>query len=256
MKIRRLTDAGKEIYRAWLLQRKAGDSPPQELLDGASETEVALDAEIDLTMSFASRFEFGKYMVDLLDAEEAKILLSQRNDGLWEWLTIAYFSQFGRKILKPWYYVVTRRGHAGSLAYRHLARTAFEMYWRHGPSSLVMLFVDMSTGGEMAENLTSRQNVAYHRGYIHAANALYLSNGKLVRGAAGRVRPAAKRNPGETRGRGGVARLALAVRRLCRTYDTHVLGTSEMLALLPREFSSFVAKSSMIHNYESNLPSI
>jgi hypothetical protein len=37
--------------------------------------------------------------------------------------------------------------------------------------------------------------------------------------------------------------LALAVRRLCRTYDTHVLETSAMLDLLPREFKNFIAKS-------------
>ena len=113
------------------------------------------------------------------------------------------------------------------------------MYWRHGETSFVMLYVDMSTWGDLSEQLTSRQNVVYHRGYIQAANALYLSNGRLKRGAAGRVRPLAKRKPGETSGRGAVARLALAVRRLSRTYDTHVLQVSEMLGLLPREFQSF-----------------
>lgn len=116
------------------------------------------------------------------------------------------------------------------------------MYWRHGEASQVMLRVDMSTWGDLGEQLTSRQNVAYHRAYIKAANALYLSNGKLVRGAASRVRPKAKRKQGETRGRGGVARLALAVRRLSRTYDTHVLGMADMLSLLPTEFQHFLAR--------------
>lgn len=219
MKIRRLTEVGQSKYREWLIQRAAGDLPPEELLQGSETTELAFEAEfeIDPAKIFSSRFEFGRYMVDLLDQEDAKALLSPRNDGLWDWLTVVYFAQFGRKVSKPWHYVVTRRGHSGSLAYRHLARTAFEMYWRHGFASLVMLHVDMSTWGELSEQLTSRQNVAYHRGYIQTANALYLSDGKLKRGAASRVRPAKKRKPGETTGREGAARLALAVRRLSRT---------------------------------------
>jgi hypothetical protein len=105
-----------------------------------------------------------------------------------------------------------------------------------------MLHVDMSTWGDLAEQLTSRQNVAYHRGYIQTANALYLTDGKLRRGAASRVRPFKKRKPGETIGKGGVARLALAVRRLCRTYDTHILGTADMINLLPKEFKNFSTK--------------
>ena len=218
--------------------------PPSELLNDASVTELAIDIEIDHTRVFANRFDFGKYIAELLKDEDAKVLLSQKNDGLWDWLSIVYFSQFGKKVSKPWHYTVTRRGHSGSLAYRHLARTAFEMYWRHGQASLVMLHVDMSTWGDLAEQLTSRQNVAYHRGYIQAASALYLSNGKLRRGAASRVRPVKKRKVGETIGKGGVARLALAVRRLCRTYDTHVLQTTEMIDLLPKEFKNFIAKIS------------
>jgi hypothetical protein len=239
MKIRRLTESGRATFHAWLSHRGVGDLPPSELLDGFETTEIFLDVEIDPSISFANRFEFGKYMVNLLDKVDAKVLLSQRHDGFWDWLTIAYFSQFGRKVSKYWHYTVTRRGHSGSLAYRHLARTAFEMYWRHGADSIVMLHVDMSTWGDLSEQLTSRQNVAYHRGYIRTANTLYLSNGGLRRGAASRVRPVSKRKPGETVGRGSVGRLALAVRRLCRTYDTHVLETAEMLKLLPREFTNF-----------------
>lgn len=242
MKIYRLTDAGRERYRSWLDQRSQGEVPPTDLLSGSLFTELAFDVEIDLERIFETRFEFGKFTVELLAHEDAKALLSQKNDGLWDWLTIAYFAQFGKKVSRPWHYTVTRRGHSGSLAYRHLARTAFEMYWRHGQASLVMLHVDMSTWGDLAEQLTSRQNVAYHRGYIQTANALYLSDGKLRRGAASRVRPIKKRKPGETIGKGGVARLALAVRRLCRTYDTHVLATADMIDLLPKEFQNFVAR--------------
>jgi hypothetical protein len=241
MKIRTLTDSGREAYRHWLESRKPGELPPAELLAGTSTTH-AMDVELDLERVFETRLEFGRYMSKLLETHNPRALLSQASDGIWDWITVAYFSQFGGKMSRSWHYTVTRRGHSGSLAYRHLARTAFEMYWRHGEASRVMLRVDMATWGDLAEQLTSRQNVAYHRGYIKAANALYLADGKLVRGAASRVRPRAKRKPGETRGRGSVARLALAVRRLSRTYDTHVLSMGEMLELLPKEFQHFAAR--------------
>lgn len=244
MKIKRLTDQGRDVYRAWLEQRAPGETPPSELLNGADLTEETLDVAIDQSKVFSSRYEFGEYLNQLLSSQDHRTLLSSKNDGLWDWLTIAYFHQIGKKMSKPWHYTVTRQGHSGTLAYRHLVRTTFEMYWRHGRSSLVMLHSDMSTWGDLSEQLTSRQNVAHHRVYIQAANALYLRDGKVVRGAASRVKPLKKRKPGETRGRGGVARLAVAVRRLDRTYDTRALTTEDMLKVLPREFQHFSSSTS------------
>lgn len=240
MKVRKLTDQGREVYRDWLNRRSSGEMPPANLLNDQDQTQLVGELEIDPERQFAARFDFGKYALEALAALPARDLLDTANDGLWDWLTIAYFPQFGGKVSKPWHYSVTRRGHSGSLAYRHLARTAYEMYWRHGDASLVMLNVGMSTWGDLSEQLTSRQNVAHHKGYILAANALYLVDGKLRRGAASRVRPVAKRKPDEKIGRGGVARLALAVRRLCLTYDTHMLPTENMLQLLPKEFTRFL----------------
>jgi hypothetical protein len=242
MKLRALTDAGSSQFRIWLESRGADDDLPEDLLDGPSSVLAFVDVDVDLSKTFSTRFEFGKYMDETIGDIDVRKLLSKEHDGVWDWLTVAYFSQFGKKVSKYWHYVVTRRGHSGSLAYRHLARTSVEMYWRHGESSLVMLNTDLSTWGDMSEQLTSRQNVAYHRSCIMAANALYLENGKLRRGSAGRVPPKAKRKPGDRRGKGGVGRLALAVRRLCRTYDTHVLESDEMIGLLPKEFSTFVAR--------------
>lgn len=244
MKLHTLTDAGSIDYRAWLESRSADDAPPQGLFIGEGCAAAALDFDVDLSKTFNTRYEFGKYVVELLGDANVHKLLSQEHDGVWDWLTVAYFLQFGQKVSKSWHYAVTRRGHSGSLAYRHLARTSVEMYWRHQESSLVMLNTDLSTWGDMSEQLTSRQNVAYHRSCIKTANALYLDDGKLRRGAAGRVPPKAKRKPGDRRGKGGVGRLALAVRRLCRTYDTHILEANQMIALLPKEFSTFAVSVS------------
>lgn len=240
MNIRRLTEKGRQEYRDWLTTRKMGDAPSKELLEGDDQTKIVFEVEVDVDKKFASRYEFGEYITGVFSVLDAKAILSQEWDGLWDWLTVLYFDQFGQKDSKSWHYTVTRRGHSGSLAYRHLARTAYEMYLRHGESSRVMLAVPMDTWGDMSEQLTSRQKVAYHRGHIQAANALYMSGGKLRRGAAGRVKPRARRNLGDTAGKGGVARLALAVQRLSRTYDTHPLQLGGLLGLLPEEFSGFM----------------
>jgi hypothetical protein len=173
MKVRQLTDLGTAKFRTWLESRKPGESPPPSLFDGEDETKELLHREIELGKKFATRFELGCYLVEVFRDLPAQVLLSEKNDGLWNWLTVAYFDQIGKKTSKYWHYVVTRRGHAGSLAYRHLLRTSFEMYWRHGETSLVMLSGDLSTWGDMSEQLTSRQNIAYHHGFIAAANELY-----------------------------------------------------------------------------------
>lgn len=244
MKLRKLTPHGIAIYQEWLQHRSTSEMPPPSLIDGGDETFVFPgEFEIDEAKTFGTRFEFGKYIAGILSSTQASVFLAEENDGIWNWLTIVYFSQFGQKNSRHWHYAVTRHGHSGALTYRHLARTSCEMYWRHEESSFVMQNVGMSTWGDMSEQITSRQNIAYHRVCIAAANMLYLENGKLRRGAAGRVPPKSKRKPGDRRGRAGVARLALAVRRLCRTYDTHVLDTVQMINLLPREFLGFAAKA-------------
>lgn len=243
MRSRQLTAEGRAAYESWLERRGSGEQPPIDFLDGVN-TENFLDVEIDLSRRFSTRYEFGEYIAQLFASQDPKVLLNSKNDGFWDWLTVAYFDQFGKKKSKPWHYTVVRAGHSGSLAYRHIARTSFEMYWRHGAPSFVMLHADLSTWGDLSEQLTSRQNVAHHRGFIEAANALYLRDGKVMRGAASRTRPPKKRKPGETRGRGSVGRLAIAVRRLDRTYDTRSMNTNEMLKILPKEFEHF-SKSSL-----------
>lgn len=242
MRVRQLTDLGTAKFRSWLETRRPGELPPPFLLDGEEETSELLLRDIERDQKFETRFELGRYLVEAFKALPAQVLLSEKNDGLWNWLTVVYFEQIGKKTSKYWHYVVTRRGHAGSLAYRHLVRTSFEMYWRHREKSLVMLSGEPSTWGDMSEQLTSRQNVAYHHGFIAAANELYLRDGRVIRGAASRLKPISKRRPGDRTGRGNVARLALAVRRLCRTYDTHELPTNEMLQLLPKEFGHFTTQ--------------
>jgi hypothetical protein len=118
LKLRMLTSAGNAAFHTWLQERAVGDLPPPQLRDGDELTTEVLDVEVDLGRSFASRFEFGRYMAEVLRGQNSRVVLSNRYDGLWNWLTVVYFEQFGRKVSKPWHYLITRRGHSGSLAYR------------------------------------------------------------------------------------------------------------------------------------------
>lgn len=238
--LRRLNDAGRQHWRDWLQTRAGGGTPPTELIDGAEWTEPFGPELIDETKVFDDRQAFGRYLVECLAAHDAQTLLASSHDGLWDWLTVVYFAQIGLRQRKAWHYSVWRQGHAGNLAYRHLVRTAFEMVWRHGDHAAVMLARPMHEWGDMAEQLTSRQDIAWNRDFIRMAHLLYVGvDGRLRRGAAARVRPVRRRKPGERTGRGGVGRLALAVQRLSRTYDTLALPAEALMHLLPKEFSSF-----------------
>ena len=75
MKIRRLTDQGRDVYRAWLEQRAPGETPPSELLNGVDLTEETLDVAVDHLKAFSSRYEFGEYLNQLLSSQDHKALL-------------------------------------------------------------------------------------------------------------------------------------------------------------------------------------
>lgn len=86
MNIRKLTDLGRQRFREWLEIRKPGEMPPTELLTDEALTTPAVPVEVDLKKVFDTRLEFGKYMVDLLHAQDAKVLLKEANDGMWDWI--------------------------------------------------------------------------------------------------------------------------------------------------------------------------
>lgn len=242
MKVRKLNEKGLNAYFEWLNVRKRGEAPPVQLLDD-EHTLPCLDCEIDVEKQFDSRFAFGGYISAALVGQSPKIMLDVNHDAMWNWITIVYFSQFGRKPSKYWYYAVTRTGLKTSLDYRHLARSSYAMFTKHGENSKVVLSVPMDTGGDMAEALTSRQNIANHTAAFATAVELYWYDGAVRTGAADKVTDKNVRKPGEFKGRGGARRLGFSLRRLALTYDTHAVEPKAMVQLLPREFVNFVARS-------------
>ncbi len=233
--LRALTTEGVRLFRAWL------DDPttpfPIGLKDAPEYTEPSYDVPMDEAKTFATRYDFGVYLNTVFAGIKFHELRLPKNDGLWAWLAVLYLPQLAAKKLRdPEHYIVTRKAAKGTLAYRHAARSTFELVHIHGEHARVCLNVPIDTWGEMAEQLAARQTLAHHRGFFQAANSLYVENGKLRRGASSRPKKAGERKPGDRVGFGSARRLALALKRLDLTFDTEIMSATSMVAVLPKEF--------------------
>jgi hypothetical protein len=243
IKTRQLNAEGIAEFVKWL-ERPVGESPPAELLDSEALTEPFGDYCIDAAREFSSRLEFGNYLNDLFDGADFNGLMSPDSDGLWAWLAVVYFKQLAaRKVRRSEHYVVTRKGSAGSLAYRHAVRTSYELFHIHREHAQICLKSPMYTFGDMAEQLASRQAIAHNRGFFQTAFELYIRGGKLLSGASSKPRKPKDRKPGDSVGLGSVRRLAVALQRLDLTYDTEDMGSAQMKAVLPREFRKYMVRA-------------
>src|SRR5262245_9828612 len=69
---------------------------PTALLDGVDQTEeTAWGVTVDMSVSFATRFDFAKYVVGQF-GNAWKDEYAQ-DIGIWAWLAVAYWSQFTAK---------------------------------------------------------------------------------------------------------------------------------------------------------------
>lgn len=234
---RTLNESGLKFFADWLDNHEQGESPPADLLTGSTYSEPFSDAKFEPTAKFAVRFDFGCYLLEQLGVDDLRTLLEPTADGFWAWLAALYFDQLGAKQKKIEHYIVKRRGHSGSLAYRQGPRTCYELVAIHGSSARVCLNVPMQTFGEMAEQLASRQTLARNTAFFRAASHLYLDNSnKLRRGASSKPKKPKDRPPGNRVGFGSARRLGIALQRLDLTYDTEEMQAEVLINVLPKEF--------------------
>ena len=239
IRTRKLNTEGIAAFTKWL-ESPIGDTPQPELLDSETLTEQFGDYTIDLSREFGSRLEFGTYLNEQFFGADFNGLMSPDSDGLWAWLAVVWFRQLAAKgIRRAEHYVVIRKGSAGSLAYRHAARTSYELVHIHGECAQICLKSPMHTRGDMTEQLASRQTIAHNRGFFQTAFDLYIKDGKLKRGAASKPKKLKDRALGDSTGLGSVRRLAIALQRLDLTYDTENMNSSGMKAVLPKEFRKY-----------------
>lgn len=236
---RMLTAYGIALYATWL-SAPTGAQPPEPLLTDESLSTPFGDYEIDESRTFESRLEFGLYLDEVFRHADFHGLMSPDTDGLWAWLTVVYFNQLSAKgIRRQEHYLVTRKGSAGSLAYRNAARTSYELAHIHGRNAEICLRSPMHTYGDMTEQLASRQTIAHNRGFFQTAFKMYMHDGKLKRGAASKPKKPKERKAGDRSGLGSVRRLAIALQRLDLTYDTEEMTSDLMLSVLPKEFAKW-----------------
>src|SRR5574337_423932 len=118
-----LNAEGIELFRKWL-DTPSGKRPPGELLDSDAFSEVFSGYTVDPACEFSSRLEFGAYLSERFAGADFNVLLAPASDGLWAWLAVVWFRQLSAKgVRRSEHYLVTRKGSAGSLAYRHAVRT-------------------------------------------------------------------------------------------------------------------------------------
>ena len=243
IRAKKLTEEGIRQFRQWL-DNLGGTQPPESLVNGDDTTEPFNEFEIDPERIFETRQDFGEYLNERFKDAEFSEMTALDSDGLWAWLAVIYFRQLTQKrVRRAEHYIVIRQGSAGSLAYRHAARTPYELVHVHGEGARICLNSPIYTLGDMTEQLASRQTIAYNHGFFEAAFNLYVKEGKLKRGASSKPKKPKDRKPGDRTGFGSIRRLAIALQRLALTFDTEIMLSDQLLGVLPKEFAKWSASA-------------
>ena len=231
--IQRFTEAGQAAFSKWITAGAPGPVPA-DLMSHRDYVAPVVEADYSDEEQFASRYEFGVRLVELLgDLNKREI---SYDAGLWTWLAAAYFEQIcpvaddgRRKPRKPEAYVLSK----ARLYYRHLVRTPWYLISTHGEAASYLLTTrpgdsaPLSRQGYLLDQLAARQFIIASPTLIAASRALYINprSGQPKRGAG-------------AKGRGSPRRLALLANQLALTFDIRNMPVDRFLELLPEEFTS------------------
>lgn len=249
-RVQSLNTAGTEIFVAWLKDPK--EPAPKELLDDPKYCDdIEKDFFIDSERMFDTTFELGKYLHDEVFNEVCDFVSLEASTGMWSWLSLAFISSLlsrsssrKGKPLDFRHYIQPLGQDGRRKGYRLIVRTAWRLVRLHGAHAEIALGSTRSPWGEMAEQMTSRQEIFSHPSFWAVAFRLYRSpKGDLRRGATSQRPEAAKKDPQNNAGKGGVRRLPFTFRQFDRTYLTRAMSLEQMLEVLPTEYQRWVAKS-------------
>lgn len=238
--VRLLNDDGTRLFRDFVDRAKKGstETPPWNLLtDEATSTQPDFAATIE-NQPFASRAEFGRYLVGAFKHVGRRRL--SREAGVWNWLALRYFEQLcppsrsgARKLLATGHYVLEGR-FAHNRYYRHVVRAAWYAIELHGDDGAILLTSaskptpGIGQWGEISEQLAGYQDILGSRTAIIVASKLFVDDaGATKRGAA------------SPDGGGSVRRLSTVLRQLAMTHDLRTAEPAQVVAMLPDEFEPF-----------------
>jgi len=240
IRVRSLNDDGIARFSAWL------DDPitpaPKALLEDDSVSDIIdEDYHIDPSKQFQNSYELGRYLVQEVFIGTTDRFSVLSNHGMWAWLSLAFIHSLlkkgrgaaaGTPLAKPHYIMQSPR-----LAYRLITRTAWDLVSLHGEAAKVALGSSKSPWGEMAEQMTARQEIYAHRSFWPVANVLYSApDGSVKKGATSQRSKEARRDPENKAGLGGVRRLPFTFKQFERTYNLRRMTGDEIVALLPNEY--------------------
>lgn len=236
--VRALNDLGIARFASWL-DSPEGDPPKELLADGSVSEVVDGGYMIDTSREFATSYDLGLYLAREVFNVPGDRLVLLANAGMWSWISLLFIESLlakkkkpARPLAKPHYIMQSPR-----LAYRLIARTAWDLVSLHGESAKVALGSSRSPWGDMAEQMTSRQEIYSHRSFWPVACALYaMPDGSIKRGTTTQRRKEARRDPKSKVGLGSVQRLPFTFRQFERTYNLRQMTGDQIVALLPDEY--------------------
>lgn len=245
--VKSLNGVGIAKFAAWL------DNPvcdaPKELLKDDTVTDVVDGGyQIDISRQFSTSYELGEYLAHQVFVGMVDRFALLSNHGMWAWLSLAFVESLvkksrgtgtGKPLAKPHYIIQSPR-----LAYRLITRTAWDLVSLHGEVAKVALGSSKSPWGEMAEQMTARQEIYAHRSFWPVANALYaMPDGAVKRGATSQRTKEARHDPKNRAGLGGIRRLPFTFKQFERTYNLRQMTIDQIAALLPNEYNKWRANS-------------
>jgi hypothetical protein len=243
MEVRSLNNSGLARFSAWL--EDPSRPPPNEILYDVAFTELVDGGYIiDVSRKFATSYDIGEYLANEVFPPEVDRFSLLANAGMWAWLSLAFIGSLlkkgrtgaGRPLAKPHYILQPPR-----LAYRLIVRTAWDLVNLHGEAARVALGSLKSPWGEMAEQMTARQEIYANRSFWPVASRLYgTPDGSPKKGATSQRSQQARRDPNSQAGLGGVRRLPLTFKQFARTYNLRKMAETEILALLPKEYQRWL----------------
>lgn len=231
MKVRKLTEHGLNEFDRHISRLRAGEkepSPNHLLSSPEGSEELPLDLEVGVK-HFTSRYEMGVYLSDLFSGQNVQKYMG--DPGFWSWFALLWFDQLcstTNGVRKPnlnYNYILSSK-------YTHRPRHAIYMTWqlveKYRETSAYLLCKDMSTRGDLTEQMMSVQEVFSCEGVIQLGEILYYDpNSK------GQKKGAGGKGPGSAR------RFLNWLNQLKLTYDLFSINAEDLEKLLPAEFDRF-----------------
>lgn len=227
--LRALNEKGIAKFREYLASIRAGEEIPLQpafLYDDLMTRVVPGGAKVE-AKKFKRKIDVAAYLhIQLLAA--GNII---DDIGIWSWLALFYFDQIspvtpeGKRTPREDYHYIPSEG--SWYQFRHLLRSPYEIYARHGDYARVLLHPPVNQHGSFISQLAWRREFMTNRGLVQAIDKLFWDE-KKNKPRAGMT--------SESRA-GSLRRFIAVVQQLDVTYDLHGMSAEQILALLPEEFA-------------------